>query len=136
MNAALEDYGRGYGLAIAKLAKLRTLRGRVTCNTTMLSVLLSTVSIGSSGRVEQRLEVAAGETEKLRSGLYRMAALLQSTKERRGSILKNYTDDEAFSKEFEKELMEIVLSSSIMRRELRQRGLLDDKDPYNIEKLL
>ena len=123
-----------------ELADIRDLREKVTYYTSALSLFVNMVSMGSMGRVEQKMETAGEDIRDIRIAVNGITAHLLSATNREGSVLTTYADDDkAVWKEFRKELIEEGFSSAIIRKhkrlikayikELGDRGLLDDEDP-------
>ena len=125
-----------------ELADVRDMREKLTYYTSALSLFVNMVSMGSIGRVEQKMEIAGGDIREIRIAVNGITAHLLSATNREGSVLTTYADDDkAVWKEFRKELIEEGFSSSIIRKhkrlikayikELGDRGLLDDEDPHD-----
>ena len=126
------------------VADVRDLRAKMTHYTSALSLFVNMISMGSIGRVEQRMETAGGDIREIKSAVNSITAHLLSASNREGSVLTTYTDDDkAVWKEFRRELIAEGFSSSILKKhkrlikdyinELGDRGLFDDEDPYGIE---
>ena len=129
-----------------ELADIRDIREKLTYYTSALSLFVNMVSMGSIGRVEQKMETAGGDIREIRIAVNGITAHLLSATNREGSVLTTYADDDkAVWKEFRKELIEEGFSSSIIRKhkrlikayikELGDRGLLDDEDPHDAKDL-
>ena len=125
-----------------ELADIRDLREKLTYYTSALSLFVNMVSMGSIGRVEQKMETAGGDIREIRIAVNGITAHLLSATNREGSVLTTYADDDkAVWKEFRKELIGEGFSSAIIRKhkrlikayikELGDRGLLDDEDPHD-----
>ena len=129
-----------------ELADIRDIREKLTYYTSALSLFVNMVSMGSIGRVEQKMETAGGDIREIRIAVNGITAHLLSATNREDSVLTTYADDDkAVWKEFRKELIEEGFSSSIIRKhkrlikayikELGDRGLLDDEDPHDAKDL-
>ena len=125
-----------------ELADIRDLREKMTYYTSALSLFVNMVSMGSMGRVEQKMETAGEDIRELRIAVNGITAHLLSANKREGSVLTTYADDDkAVWKEFRRELIEEGFSSATIRKhkrlikayikELGDRGLLDDEDPHD-----
>ena len=125
-----------------ELADIRDLREKLTYYTSALSLFVNMVSMGSMGRVEQKMETAGEDIREMRIAVNGITAHLLSASNREGSVLTTYADDDkAVWKDFRKELIEEGFSSAIIRKhkrlikayikELGDRGLFDDEDSYD-----
>ena len=129
-----------------ELADVRDLRGKLKYYTSLLSLFVNMISMGSIGRVEQKMDTAGGDIREIRIAVNGITAHLLSATNHSGSVLTTYADDDkAVWKEFRKELIEEGFSSWIIRKhkrlikayikELGDRGLLDDEDPHDAKDL-
>ena len=125
-----------------ELADIRDLREKVTYYTSALSLFVNMVSMGSMGRVEQKMETAGEDIREIRIAVNGITAHLLSATNREGSVLTTYADDDkAVWKEFRKELIGEGFSSTVIRKhkrliktyikELGDRGMLDDEDHHD-----
>lgn len=129
-----------------ELADIRDLRQKLTYYTSALSLFVNMVSMGSMGRVEQKMDTAGEDIRDIRIAVNGITAHLLSATNREGSVLTTYAgDDKAVWKEFRKELIEEGFSSAIIRKhkrlikayikELGDRGMLDEEDPHDAKGL-
>ncbi|KAL9133812.1 MAG: hypothetical protein Q9175_005002, partial [Cornicularia normoerica] len=124
-----------------KMADLRGLRDKLTYHTSVMNFLVTLISSGTVGRVEQQMNDAGRDLRKIKVNLNGIAAQLMSRNSRHeGSVLTAYADDDrAFWKEFRRDLIQMGCPSSLIKKhksviidymkELCGRGLFDDKDP-------
>lgn len=127
-----------------KMADMVEMRGKLAYHSSAMSLFLNMVSMGSMGRVEQRMNDAGGDLKEIKVAVNGITAHLMSTSIRHeGSVLTAYADDDrAVWKEFRRELLEDGFSSSTIQKhkavikayieELGSRGLFDEGDP-NVE---
>ena len=74
---------------------MRGLREKLTYYISAPSLFVSMISMGSVDRVEQQMEYAGGDIEELQIAVNGMTAPLLSARNRDGSVLTTYANDDS-----------------------------------------
>ena len=143
---ALSDHERGLRklwqriqFGNGEVADLRDLRAQIVYQTSLLSMFLNTLSLGSVGRVEKQMNDAGGDLREIRAALNGITAQYMSGSRHEGSALTTYADDDkAVWRELRRELVKDGFTSAVISRnkdlikayveELGNRGLLDNEE--------
>lgn len=78
-----------------ELANMRGLTEKLTYYISAPSLFVNMISMGSVDRVEQQIEYAGGDIEELQVAVNGMTAHLLSARNRDGSVLTTYPDDDS-----------------------------------------
>ena len=120
-----------------EMQDLSKIRLELMTYTSLITMFINTLSLGSQGKVEEYMTLQGGELQGMRRSLNWIVASLQaSSGNTEGSILTSYTDDnKAIWKDFRRELIKEGYSSDFLKKhkeaiqnyvyELGQRGALD-----------
>ena len=126
-----------------QMADLADYRGKVVYYTSVMSLWLNMISIGTMGSVEKQMNDAGGDLKEIKKAVNGITAHLIAKDRSEGSVLTAYPDDDkAIWKELRRELIGDGFSSSVIEKhknlikayigELGARGILDDVDPYAV----
>ena len=123
-----------------EMQNLTEIRAKLVYYTSAISLFLNMISVGSIGRVEQRMNETGGDLREIKLAINGITAHLLARKDREGSVLTTYADDDkTVWRQFRRELVAEGFSSSSIRKhkgvikayvkELADRGLLDEEGP-------
>ena len=124
-------------LGNGQIENIKDLQAEVVYYTSLLALFVNMVSMGSLGRVEQRMNEAGGDLKEIKVAVHSITAHLLVESNQEDSVFTAYSDDDLdIWRVFRRDLRHDGFSSSVIQKheatirqyiaELGDRGLFDD----------